>query len=425
MVNENCEWAQRYQGRGGLKYWLDAALTSWHSVALAADWLDSTGIGFLEADALQDADSGYVVVGGSALLAFRRGSGSGFRIITAHTDSPCFRLKPVAVDGTGQGGRFLVAPYGGMIAPTWMDRPLLLAGRIFTAGGTVKPQSHLLQSNGPVSTMPNACIHFNRGLNDGYTWGFETDLRPLFPMAPEQFLPSLAEWGQVAVEDILSWDLALVSAEKAAYIGTDEAWLQGPRLDNQGMVHAGLSAFLQAKDAEATQILLLCDHEEVGSLSRLGAESFIWRDLLYQLAGDDAGAFRKALQDSLMLSADQAHGLHPNYPTLGDSLNGPLLNGGPVLKTAVNQSYAGDGYGTALLQTLAKMADIPLQVFANRADIRGGATMGPILSRHLPIPTIDVGNPLWAMHSIAETAGVEDQGMMITLMEQFYEALSF
>lgn len=399
---------------GLLARWLEAALTPWHAIALAEKALQEAGFERLRWQGMEEAEAGYVTLGGSALLAFRRGGGRGLRLLAAHSDSPCFRLKPVATAETEGGSRLLVAPYGGMILSSWMDRPLALAGRVFVRGKD-GPTPRLLASAGPVATIPNACIHFNRSLNEGYTWGLEKDLRPLWPWPEAGFVPYLAE---LAVEAILSWDLALVSAEPAREIGPDGAWLQAPRLDNLGMVEAGLRAFLAAPAAEESQVLLICDHEEVGSLSRLGAESGYWRTLLERLLGLDA--LWAAPEHSLLLSADQAHAAHPNYPELGDPANAPVLNGGPVVKTAVNQSYATDARGLAMLRLLAEEAGVPLQTFAGRADIRGGATLGPILTRQLPLPAADIGNPLWAMHSIAETAGSADQAMMVRLMERFF-----
>lgn len=410
-----------------LMAFVDASPSPWHVIEEAVSRLQAQGFRHLDQHApwsLATGDTVYTTVNDSALVAVRIGKKPGFRMVASHSDAPCFHLKPhFTTEGFGLQPLY-VEPYGGMIMSSWMDRPLSVAGRLLLRGETpFLPQTKTVALRQPVATIANLCIHMNRTLNDGYTWNAEKDMRPLYLNSGRPLMALICEEAGVSSAEVLSHDLLLYPLEPSCRMGADGEWLSAPRLDNLGMVHASLEAFLSAMPADQSQVYVVCDNEEVGSQTRQGAGSPAVADVLQRIVRvlDDApDAWPRAQAASFLISADQAHAAHPNYSDKMDVIHAPQLNGGPVLKGSAAMSYASDGYSAAVIAALAAAAKVPLQQFRNRADMRGGATMGPILSRHLNIPTADIGNPLLAMHSARETGGAIDQWYMIRLMREFY-----
>lgn len=418
------EWTETAER---LMSFIDSSPSPWQVIEAVERSLLSRGFRKLtweEPWSIKAGDEVYLTVNGSALIAVRIGHVPGFRMVASHSDSPCFRLKPnFSSEGLGLTP-LSVEPYGGMILSSWMDRPLGVAGRLLLRGDSpFAPKIKTVALNEPVAVMANLCIHMNRKINDGYTWNAEKDMRPLYLNSGRSLSRLVADACEVEEEEIIAHDLLLYPVEPSSRMGADGQWISAPRLDNLGMVHAALEAFLMCDSAKQSQVCIICDHEEVGSQTRQGAASPVLADVLKHLARllDDApDAWLRAQAASFLISADQAHAAHPNYADKMDMIHAPEINGGPVLKGSASMSYASDGYSAAVIAALAEAAEVPLQQFRNRADVRGGATMGPILSHHLNIPTADIGNPLLAMHSARETGGALDQWYMIRLLHECY-----
>ncbi len=410
-----------------LMQFIDSVPSPWQAIEEAERLLVARGfrkLNFEESWSIAPGDAVYVTINGSALIAVRVGDAPGFRMVASHSDAPCFHLKPnFSSEGFGLQ-QLLVEPYGGMILSSWMDRPLSVAGRLLLRGDSpFAPKVKTVMLQQPVAVIANLCIHMNRTLNDGYTWNAEKDMKPLYLNSGRPLLALITDAAEVDSADIIAHDLVLYPVEPSCRMGADGEWISAPRLDNLGMVHASLEAFLMSEPAAQSQVCIICDNEEVGSQTRQGAASPAVADTLrriVQVLDDASDAWQRAQAASFLISADQAHAAHPNYGDKMDVVHGPKINGGPVLKGAASMSYASDGYSSAVIAGVAGAADVPLQQFRNRADVRGGATMGPILSRHLNIPVADIGNPLLAMHSARETAGAIDQWYMIRLLRAFY-----
>lgn len=387
---------------------------------------------------------GYVVPRDGAVVALRVGQQpaheAGFRLISAHTDSPNLRIKPAA-DVSKEGYRqFGVEVYGGALLHTWFDRDLGLAGRVVVrkkgTGVISELHTHLVHVDQPLLRIPSLAIHLQReSYKEGLKINPQNHLQPVcgvFDVDEKNTIGDnaqvlrrlLAERLQVQPEHILSWDLSLVDVVPPTVGGMDNAFIFAPRLDNQAMCHAGLSALLRAGTSHATQVLCLYDHEEVGSTSFSGAAGSFGEDVLSRIAemegpGAARGAWRCAAPRSWQLSADMAHAVHPNYVDKHEPMHMPRMNGGPVIKINAEQHYATTADGAALFAALCQDAGWTAQTFVARTDIRCGSTIGPMASARLGIRTIDVGNPMLSMHSIREQAGAHDPERMVEVMTRF------
>lgn len=370
----------------------------------------------------------YVVRGGGSVVAFVVGekppAESGFRLIGAHTDSPNLRVKP-SPDVTSAGHRQIsVEVYGGVLWSTWLDRDLTLAGRVALRSG----ETRLVNFERALCRIPNLAIHLNREVNsNGLSLNAQNHLMPLSGLDGKsdatKLVPlltaELAKGGdKVAPEDVVGWDLCLADVMPPAIGGVANDLLLSPRLDNLASCHAALMALLDAGGpAPATRVIALYDHEEVGSQSAAGAKSRFLSSVLDRIATGFAGqgsqATSRAFARSLMISADMAHALHPNYAEKHDKNNAPSLGKGPVIKVNVNQSYASDAPGIAAFAAACREAGFTPQRFASRNDLPCGSTIGPISAAMMGIRTVDVGNPMLSMHSCRETAAVADVAPMI------------
>jgi aspartyl aminopeptidase len=423
--------------------YIDQSPTPWHCARTSAERLAAAGFSTLderEGLSLAPGEGGFLVRDG-ALVAVRLGTRppaeSGFRILGAHTDSPNLRLKPSAeVDKAGY--RSLgVEVYGGALYHTWLDRDLGLAGRVFCRGPQATPETHLVHLARPLCRVPSLAIHLNRGVNkDGLKLNAQDHLAPIFGIASADknaasaLKALLGEAIDVAPERILAWDLALFDVAPSTLGGLDDVFVFAPRLDNQASCHAALCALIAAGPAEATQVVCLYDHEEVGSLTSAGADDPLVELLLRRLAtghawqaraGSDseAEAFQRAIARSWQVSADMAHAVHPNSTDRHEPQHKPVLNGGPVIKSNVNQRYATTGETAALFEALCQEADVPVQKFVTRTDLACGTTIGPIAAGRLGLRTVDVGNPMLSMHSAREQAGSQDVPRMIAVLTRF------
>ena len=420
-----------------LASFLDAANTPYHAVAEVARRLTAAGFrAFREQEAWQltPGTRGFVVRAGGSIVAFELGSkppsDAGFVLIGAHSDSPNLRLKPVP-DLTNVGYRQLsVEIYGGVLLSTWLDRDLSVAGRVVFADG----RSELVDLKRAVCRVPNLAIHLNRDVNSaGLVLNAQTHLLPVLGLEPESggFKELLAEaLGNTAsngarVEDVLGFDLCLYDTQRAAFAGSKNEFLFSSRLDNLASCHAALQALLGATPgAEATRIVAIYDHEEVGSQSASGARSQLLSDLLERLSraysAKDESALPRAISRSLLISADMAHGVHPNYPDKHDKQHRPMLGAGPVIKVNVNQSYASDGPAIAAFAAACRAVDVAPQHFSSRNDSPCGSTIGPISAARLGVRAVDVGNPMLSMHSCREMAASRDVAPMIRVLTRLF-----
>ena len=412
--------------------------TAYHSVKTIKERLDLNGFSEVKESEkwnLQKEGKYYVIKNDSALIAFTIGNGDveedGFKLIGAHTDSPGFRIKanPEMVS-EGKYLKLNTEVYGGPILYTWFDRPLGIAGKVTLKGKSpLKPEVKLVNINKPLLIIPSVAIHMNRSVNEGFNINKQKDTLPLLSLINDKFekdgylVKILAEELNVETKDILGFDLGLYEVEKGAIIGINEEFISAGRLDDMWMVYAGVQALIESKANKSTKVMVCMDNEEIGSLTPQGANSALLLNILERITlalGKDREGLYRALSNSLMISADLAHAVHPNAEEKHDPTNRPVLGNGPVLKTAASGSYSTDSYNAAIFEGLCKEAGVPYQKFFNRSDVRGGTTIGPITSSLLTIPVMDMGAPLLSMHSIRELATVKDNMYSIKLFTEFY-----
>ena len=376
----------------------------------------------------------YITKNDSALIAFTVGeediANTGFRLIGAHTDSPTFKIKPkngILVEDTYV--KLNTEVYGGPIYSTWLDRPLSIAGKVITKSENVfEPKEHIVNINKPLMLIPNLCIHFNREVNNGYKYNAQDDLLPLLGLINEglekedYLLNTLAKKLNIDKSEILDFELFLYEYEKGLVMGLNDEFISASRLDDLWMVYAGLQAILE-NNKKSTNLLVCMDHEEIGSATAVGADSFFIRDTLERinisLGGSPEDLFR-AFSKSVMISADLAHAVHPNYIGKHDPTNRPMLGKGPVIKYSANQKYTTTAFSAAIFAEVCAKASVPIQKIVNRSDIAGGATMAKFISSNLGIHVIDMGTPLLGMHSIRETGSVIDNYYVIEAFKKFY-----
>lgn len=381
----------------------------------------------------------YVTRNDSAIIAFKTGAGdlaeAGFRIAGAHTDSPCLKIKPNA-DVTNKGYAQLgVEVYGGALLHPWFDRDLSIAGRVNyqTSGGALA--SVLIDLRDPVAIIPSLAIHLDRTANEGRLINKQKELPPLLLQLGEDekfsfeeyLLSHLRDEGLGDAELILSHELSLYDTQAPALTGLRKQFISSARLDNLLSCFIALDALINSKD-DAASILVCNDHEEVGSVSASGAEGPFLKSVLQRMmeaSGSSAvgveTAFDRAIQNSVLLSVDNAHGVHPNFADRHDNEHSPKLNAGPVIKINANQRYASTSQSVALLKSLCNRLGIDHQSFVMRSDMACGSTIGPITSALLGITTVDLGVASFAMHSIRESAGVADVEAMTKLVQGFYD----
>ena len=411
---------------------IDASPSPWHAVASAEARLLAHGFSRLEeGDRWQLATNGryYVVRGGASLIAFVQGSKPiaevGFRIVGAHTDSPGLRLKPkAAMSGDGLS-RLGVEVYGGPILATFTDRDLSLAGRVVlrTAGGQ---ETRLLRFEQPLVRLPNLAIHMNREVNEqGLKLNKQTELPLILGLMNEgdnaeaQLRKLLADAVQADAGDLLSWELTIYDVQKGCLWGANQEFIADSQLDNLASTHAALSALIETEQPTATCVAAFFDHEEVGSESATGAGGSFVVDVLHRISlqtGLDEEDQRRAMAHSFFISADMAHAYHPNFPSAYEPGHKVVVNGGPVIKTNVNQRYSTNAETAAHFMKLCEKAGVPYQQYAHRSDLGCGSTIGPMIAAQLGVASVDIGSPMWAMHSARESAGVHDHAYMIAVL---------
>lgn len=384
---------------------------------------------------LRQGDKHYIMKNDSAIIAFEIGCEEieeyGFRLIGAHTDSPGFRIKPSAEMMVENNYiKLNTEVYGGPILSTWFDRPLSIAGRVTLKSDNIfKPETRLVDINKPVLIIPNLAIHMNRSVNDGYEFNRQKDVLPLLALCNEKFekdnylINLLAETLNVESENILDFDLFLYDFSEGSVVGLNEELISAGRLDDLWMVFAGVKALTESSKISSTKVLVALDNEEIGSLTSQGAKSSILENVLERIAlglNKNREEFKRALSNSVMISADLAHAIHPNYTEKCDPTSKPLLGRGPVIKIAASGSYSTDSYAAGIFKGICEKVGVPYQVFVNRSDMKGGTTIGPITASKLNIPVVDMGAPLLSMHSIRELASINDNEYTIKAFTEFF-----
>lgn len=411
---------------------IDASPSPWHAVATAEASLLAKGYTRLEEDARWQLHAGghyYVVRGGAAMVAFVLGSGAltetGFRIVGAHTDSPGLRLKPKAsISGDGLA-RLGVEVYGGPILATFTDRDLSLAGRVVFRTAAHQ-ETRLLRFDQPLLRLPNLAIHMNRDVNEkGLKLNKQTELPLILSQLAEggdaeaQLRRLLADAAQRDASDLLSWEMAVYDVQKGSLWGASEEFIADSQLDNLASVHAALTALISSNQPTSTCVAAFFDHEEVGSESATGASGSFVSDILARInfhAGLDEVDKQRAMAHSFFISADMAHAYHPNFPASYEPGHKVAINGGPVIKTNANQRYTTNAETAARFMGYCETAGVPYQQYAHRGDLGCGSTIGPVVAAQLGVASVDVGSPMWSMHSARESAGVDDHTYMIAAL---------
>lgn len=376
---------------------------------------------------LLSGKSYYVTRNDSSVIAFSlpQKEWKGFHIVAAHCDSPAFKIKENAEMSVENAYvKLNTEKYGGMILSTWLDRPLSVAGRIFT-DGIEGIQSHRVNVKEDLLVIPNLAIHMQRELNNGYVYNPQKDMLPVFSSieGKGELLTLVAKNAGVSKESILSHDLYLYVREKGHTVGLNGEWIMSPRLDDLQCVYGAVESIKEAEPKEYIAVSAIFDNEEVGSDTRQGAGSTFLRDVLEKIVCTIKGTskgLQEYLSNSFLISADNAHALHPNHTEKADPTNRPVLNGGIVIKHHAQQKYTTDAYSAACIKKYCKEIGIVCQDFYNRSDMTGGSTLGNISITQAAIPSVDIGLPQWAMHSAVETAGRKDTEDFIRLCSYFF-----
>lgn len=403
---------------------LDSAHSVFHAVDRLKEMLKQAGYEPLRENRdwnLVPGGKYYVIRGGSALVAFRipEGAPSGCVISASHADRPTFKVKENG-EISGKYTQLATEKYGGMLMGTWLDRPLSVAGRVLveTKEGI---ENRLVDIDRDLLLIPNVAIHMNRKANEGQAWNPAVDTLPLVGSEDTRGkLQALLE--QAAGGKILGHDLYLYIRQKASVWGVEEEYISSMALDDLLCAWCCAKGFLSAKSTRTIPMLCVFDSEEVGSASTQGADSTFFEDVLARICGTLGISREKLLGQAFMVSADNAHALHPNHPEYSDANNAPVMGQGVALKFNAAQKYTTDGLSAAIFRKICADAHVPVQTYYNRADIPGGSTLGCISLSHISVPSVDIGIPQLAMHSCYETAAVADVFHMVKAMESFYSA---
>lgn len=421
-----------------LMSFMDSSVINFYAVKTIRERLDAEGYSCIEATDKWELTPGgkyYVVKNNSAIFAFVVGKGdaaAGYKIISAHSDSPCFRIKPNP-EMVSDGGmmKLNTEVYGGPILYTWFDRPLSIAGRVMLrSDDPLHPETRLVKFDRPLMTIPHLAIHFNRAVNDGNPLSRQKDMLPIIgtinDMAEKDgyILRLVAGELEVNTSDIIDFDLSLYDTTKACLVGVNNEFITSGRLDDLSMAHAAMTALLESgDDGEMTKVMAIFDNEETGSGTKQGAASPVLDHILRRINACKGGSeedYLRAVARSFMVSADNAHAVHPNYVEKQDPTNHPVLGGGPVIKINANCKYMTDADSAAVFKTICEQAGVPCQYFVNHSDVAGGSTLGNILTSQIDLRGVDMGAALWGMHSARETASAIDHVYTIKAFTQFY-----
>lgn len=411
--------------------YIEASPSQFHAVAAQVEAFKQAGFTQLFEGQPWEMTSGgnyFVTRNDSSLIAFRMPTDKAlsYMIMASHTDSPCFRIKEAPEITEGHYVKLNTERYGGMLMAPWFDRPLSVAGRVLVKNGS-KIETRLVNIHKDLCMLPSLAIHMNREANEGYKYNAQKDMLPLFTMDTDtKLLDLVAESAKVKREDIIGDDLFLYNRDKGTVWGAHDEFISIGRLDDLQCSFASMTGLINASNG-VSQIAMHAtfDNEEVGSGTKQGADSTFLYDTLVRIneAIDGSEAdLRAAIARSFMVSADNAHALHPNYPEKSDPTNKVYMNEGIVVKFNANQKYMTDGLSRAIFTQICDRAKVPYQVFVNRSDVAGGSTLGNISNAHVSINGVDIGLPQLAMHSPYETAGAKDTAYLITFAGKFYQS---
>ena len=377
---------------------------------------------------ISKGDKVFFIRNGSSIVALDIGEdiskdNFAYHIIASHSDSPCFKIKPECDSKSDIYNRINVEVYGGLIASTWLDRPLSIAGRVVIKNENGL-ESRLVNLNNHKVMIPNLCIHFNRDINNGYKYDPSVDLQAFLSqeLSGKPLKTLLKQSLNVREEDIVNFDLYLYNQEQGYLWGNKKEYISSSRLDDLECVFTSSKALVKSHNKTAINVLYVSDNEEVGSSSRQGADSDFLERILTQVSNKLGIEHSVAVANSFLVSADNAHAVHPNKPGISDPNNRPYMNKGVAIKYNAAQSYTSDAISGAIFQKLCDNANVPYQFFTNRSDLRGGSTLGNILLSHISLLSVDMGLPQLAMHSSFETAGTKDIKYAIDVFKEFYSA---
>lgn len=411
---------------------LQKSPTAFHAVAQMKDELLKAHFTELKENERWNIECGkhyFVTRNDSSLIAFTipENGIDKMHILTSHSDSPTFKIKEnPEIEVEKHYVKLNVEKYGGMLCAPWFDRPLSVAGRIIIKDKTNGQfTSKLVNIDRDLVMIPNLAIHMNREINSGYNYNAQKDLLPLYGCGSPKgtFMEQIAEAAGVEKEEILGHDLFLYNRQEGSVWGASKEFISSGRLDDLQCAFASLQGFLSGEKKECMAVHCVLDNEEVGSGTKQGAASTFLFDTLirvHEALGYDGEDYRVHLADSFMISADNAHAVHPNYTEKADPTNRPYLNEGIVLKFNANQKYCTDAVSAAMFRDLCKRADVPVQTFTNRSDMAGGSTLGNISNTQVALNTVDIGLPQLAMHSPYETAGVKDTEYLVKAAKEFF-----
>jgi len=419
----------------GLLNFLKASPTPFHAVAQLADMSEKAGFARVsESDTwnLKKGQGYYVTRNDSAIIVFTTGisdlAETGIRMTCAHTDSPCLKVKPQPEIVSRSYLQLGVEVYGGALLNTWFDRDLSLAGRITYLSEKKIIRSALIDFKYPLAFIPSLAIHFNRDANKNHTVNEQKDLPPVLAQVSGNEMPDFRalllqqlkkEHPDCDADTVLEYELSFYDTQPPSFVGLNQEFIAAARLDNLLSCYTGLTSLAES-DKQTPCLLVFNDHEETGSVSVAGAQGNFLESVLTRLC-PCAENLSRTLARSVMISADNAHGVHPNYADKYDERHGPILNRGPVIKINAQQRYASDSETSALFRYLCQQAEVPVQSFVMRSDMGCGSTVGPLTAAKIGVKTVDVGVPTFGMHSVRELSGVKDAFYLYRVLKKFFD----
>ena len=417
---------------------IDESPSTYHVVKNCSDILDENGFERImprEKWEIKKGGKYFFKKSSSTIIAFTVGENfdvkKGFKIFGAHTDSPCFRIKPNPEIVTENIVRLNTEVYGGPILSTWFDRPLSIAGRVIVKGeDPFFPKTVKIKIDEPLLTIPNLAIHQNREVNNGVKIDKQNDVLPVISLINKNFEKEgylekiILEKTGIKKEDIIDFDLYLYATEKGCLLGANEEFMSSPKLDNLASVYTGIIGLVEAEEnQDRINIFVAFDNEEIGSATKQGADSNYLLNTLERISlalGLDRSDFLQMLESSYILSADAAHAAHPAHLGKTDPTNRGRINEGISIKISAKQKYTSDGYSIAIIKQLIEGTEIRIQPFVNESNELGGSTIGPLSSTHLDIDGVDLGVPMFAMHSVRELCGIFDVFYLKELAKEFF-----
>lgn len=369
----------------------------------------------------------YVVRNDSSIIAFKVGEeldNYSFNMVASHSDAPSFKVKPMADLFVGDYHKLNVEAYGGMLCSTWFDRPLSIAGRVILKKDN-KIVSKLVNFDKNIISLPSVPIHFNRNANDNATYSLAVDMFPTIGQEKTSFKSILSTTIEEDENNIVNYDLFLYNRQEGYFWGVNDEFISSPKLDDLQCAYTTLMGFIKSENKHNVSVYCCFDNEEVGSTTRQGANSTFLEDVLVRIStslNKTNDEHLLALAHSFMVSADNAHAIHPNHPELTDPLNKVSMNKGVVIKFNAAQSYTTDSISSAIFTKICENVEVPVQIFTNKSGIRGGGTLGNISTTHVSVPSVDIGLPQLAMHSACESSGTIDNEYMVKAIKEFYES---